>query len=362
MIQGKPILHSTDLTINRPEPITETIPVLEYYKEIDPKQAVNELLEGNYVLIADQFSSGLLVLNALKERLFKNQPKQTFENQRNLRDAYRKASQLLLIEISGHRLQVKKAPEIGWLKKLYTKTPDFLLPFTDIQGLNSSWQWFEKGIRIPGLKETLHPFYGTYFPTRFEHIDLFVNYLKKYRGPKESAFDIGIGSGVLSKLFHQFDFKEVHASDINPNALVGTLESEKDSEQKTNLYFGDLFADSKIKSDIIVFNPPWIPLPKEVSGIDLAIYYDKELFPRFFEEAHKHLNPEGQVVLLFSNLAGLMDPTFVHPIEFELKTKKRFSLVEKTTKKVAPASSKTKRKAIWRDQEFVECWILKGSN
>ncbi|WP_341904332.1 methyltransferase [Fluviicola taffensis] len=358
-MEAKQILNATDLTIHRPEPITETIPVLEYFKEIDPKYAVNELLEGNHVLIADQFSSGLLVLNALKDRLYKNQNKQSFENQRNLRDAYRKASQLLLIEISGHRLQVKKAPEIGWLKKLYADTADFLLPFTDVQGLNSSWQWFEKGIRIPGLKQTLHPFYGTYFPTRFEHIDLFVNYLKKYRGPKESAFDVGIGSGLLSKLLHQFDFKEVHASDINPNALIGTLESEKDSEQKTNLYFGDLFAGTKLKSDIIVFNPPWIPLPKEVSGIDLAIYYDAKLFPRFFEEAHKHLNPEGNVVLLFSNLAGLMDSNFVHPIELELKSKKRFSLVEKTIKKVAAASSKTKRKATWRDEEFVECWVLK---
>jgi hypothetical protein len=362
-LKTKPILQATGLTINRPEPITETIPVLEYFKEIDPKHAVNELLEGNHVLISDQFSSGLLVLNALKDRLYKNQNKQTFENQRSLRDSYRTASQLLLIEIGNHRLKVKKAPEIGWLKKLYVETPDFLLPFTDVQGLNSSWQWYEKGIRIPGLKQLIHPFYGTYFPTRFEHIELFVDYLKKYRGPKESAFDVGIGSGVLTKLFHQFGFKEVNASDINPNALVGTLvQNEKQNEneeRKTNLYFGDLFANSNKKSDIIVFNPPWIPLPKEVSGIDLAIYYDAKLFPRFFEEAHKHLNPDGNVVLLFSNLAGLMDPNFVHPIELELKTKKRFSLVEKTIKKVAAASSKTKRKASWRDEEFVECWVLK---
>ncbi|MNV07741.1 hypothetical protein D3C71_981870 [compost metagenome] len=125
------------------------------------------------------------------------------------------------------------------------------------------------------------------------------------------------------------------------------------------MYFGDLFAGSEKKSDLIVFNPPWIPLPKEVSGIDLAIYYDQELFPRFFEEAKKQLNPGGQIVLLFSNLAGLMNPQFIHPIEFELKQRKRFALVRKMTKKVAPASSKTKRKAIWRDQEFVECWILK---
>lgn len=363
-MEPKSILHSHDLTLHRPEPITENIPVLEYSKHIDPKYAVEALLEGNYVLIADQFSSGIAVLEALKKRLSKKSIGDSFQSQRAYRETFRKATRLLLIEISDHQLHVRKAPEIGWIKTLYPELPDFFLPFTDVQGLNSSWQWYEKGIRIPGLKEILHPFYGTYFPTRFEHLELFVNYLKKYSGKKDRAFDVGIGSGILSKLFQQFGFKDIHASDMNPNALIGILyqnEKEKRNEEKNsyfiNLYFGDLFAGSGIQSDVIAFNPPWIPLPKEVSGIDLAIYYDPELFPRFFEEASKHLNPDGQVVILFSNLAGLMDPGFIHPIEQELK-QNRFVLIEKTTKKVAPASGKTTRKATWRENEFVECWIL----
>jgi len=365
MSQVTPILHPSELKLNRPEPIVEDLPVLEYAKNIDPKYAAEALLEGNYVLIADQFSSGVAVLEAVKKILSKSHSNDSFQGQRNYRESYRKATQLLLIEISDHRLHVRKAPEIGWIKILYPELPDFFLPFTDIQGLNSSWQWYEKGIRIPGLKQTLHPFYGTYFPTRFEHIELFVDYLRSYSGQKNSAFDIGIGSGILSKLLLQFDFKEVNASDINPNALIGILEdkhhhpvSHSHSVSNINLYFGDLFAESGKKSDLIVFNPPWIPLPKEVSGIDLAIYYDQELFPRFFKEAYTHLNPEGHVVLLFSNLAALMDPAFKHPIDAELKTGKRFQLVRKLTKKAGAASSKTKRKAVWRDQEFVECWIL----
>lgn len=354
MIQGKPVLHSKDLTINRPKPITEPISVLEYSKNVDPKYAVEALLAETYVLVADQFSSGTTVLEALKKQLSKKTDQHSFISQRNYRESFRNASQFLVVEIVDHRLHLRKAPEIGWLKRLYPEIQEFLLPFTDVQGLNSAWQWYEKGIRIPGLKQTVHPFYGTYFPTRFEHIELFVDYLRKYQGSKERAFDIGIGSGILSKLLHQFDFKEINASDINPNALIGMLEKQI----AINLYFGDLFAGSGKKSNLVVFNPPWIPLPKEVSGIDLAIYYDKELFPRFFEEAAKHLNPGGQLVILFSNLAGLMDSQFIHPIEWELKKQKRFTLVQKTTKKVAAASSKTKRKAVWRDQEFVECWVL----
>lgn len=354
-------MHISDkniLTASRPEPITQELAILEYTKDIDPKHAVEAILSGQYVLIADQFSSGTLVLEQLKKQLQKHEKGENFQSQRNYRQSFHNASQFLLVEIVDHRIHLRKSPEIGWLKRLYPDLESFLLPFTAVQGLNSAWQWYEKGIRIPGLKETLHPYYGTYFPTRFDHIELFVDFLINYRGSKKVAFEVGIGSGVLSKLLYQYGF-EVHASDINPNALIGILEEQKSNKKRFELYFGDLFAGSEIKSDVIVFNPPWIPLPKEVSGIDLAIYYDQDLFPRFFEEAHKHLNLGGEVVLLFSNLAGIMDPKFVHPIEAELTNGKRFELVQKTTKKVAAASAKTTRKALWRDDELVECWVLK---
>ena len=141
MTQANPILHSKDLTINRPKPLVEDIPVLEYSKQVDPRYAVEALLEGNHVLIADQFSSGIAVLEALKKQLSKNSTNDSFKGQRNYREEYRKASQLLLIEVSDHKLHVRKAPEIGWIKILYPELPDFFLPFTDIQGLNSAWQW-----------------------------------------------------------------------------------------------------------------------------------------------------------------------------------------------------------------------------
>jgi hypothetical protein len=38
------------------------------------------------------------------------------------------------------RLEVRKAPEIGWLKILYPINTEFLISFPKIQGLNSSWQ------------------------------------------------------------------------------------------------------------------------------------------------------------------------------------------------------------------------------
>ncbi|MEP1488725.1 MAG: hypothetical protein ABJK28_09885 [Algibacter sp.] len=95
-------------------------------------------------------------------------------------------------------MTVKKSPFIGWLEKLYPEITDFLLPFPHVQGLNSAWQWYQNGISIPVLRNKIHPYYGTYFPTRFDHLILFDNWLNRYNGPKKSAIEVGIGSGVLS--------------------------------------------------------------------------------------------------------------------------------------------------------------------
>lgn len=346
---------------NRPEPIVDEIQVVEYTKHFAPELAVKQILAGKYVLIADDYSSGLAVLNALK-KVTNNAPQDKYTNQRFSRDLYRKASQLLLLEIFNHQLCVKKSPKIGWLKILYPELDSFLLPFTDIQGLNSAWQWYLKGIEIPGLKQRIHPYYDTYFPTRFEHIELFIDWLKGGHGLKQSAFDIGIGSGVLTALLHQFHYKTVSGSDINPNALIGMYKHQQSASFPTQLWFGDLFAGSDDTYDLIVFNPPWLPTNKEHSGIDLAMYYDSSLFNRFFLQATSRLNSGGQLVILFSNLGELLISDFQHPIRHELENNHRFKLVQLTTKSVKKASNKTKRNATWRAQEKVECWILSPKN
>lgn len=41
-----------------------------------------------------------------------------------------------------------------------------------------------------------HLYYGAYFPTRFDHLLLFDNWLNRYKGSKKTAIDAGIGSDV----------------------------------------------------------------------------------------------------------------------------------------------------------------------
>ena len=352
---------TTEDKYDRPQPVSTNIEVFPYEQSIDPNIAVKALLDGEYVLIEDLYSSGLTVLSCLKSHLKHTLSDQSFKGQRDSRIEFHDLSNNLLLLVKNSRLTVKKAPEIGWFKILYPGIKEFLLPFPQVQGLNSSWQWYQNGISIPGLEKKIHPFYGTYFPTRFEHLKLFDDWLKQYRGAKKTAIDIGIGSGVLSFMMLKSGFKKIYGTDSNRNAIAGVNEIiEKDALQsKIELTHGDLFAGLEIKTELIVFNPPWLNASHNYAGLDNAIYYNNDLFPRFFSEAQKNLLPDGRVILLFSNLDKITSIDSTHPIETELSQNKRFTKELYLQKKVGPASESTRRNQAWRDTEMVELWVLR---
>lgn len=349
------------MQLERPEPIISDVEILKFTKRQDPQIAIEALVEGNYVVIKDFYSTGLSLLSELKKYIQNTNSNKSFQGQRNFRSVYREISHRILLLVRNNKLIVRKAPEIGWLYKLYPEMNEFLLPFPQVQGLNSSWQWYERGISIPVLHKKIHPFFGTYFPTRFEHLKLFDNWLKKYRGSKELGIDVGIGCGVLTFQMIKHGFKKVIGTDSNPNAIIGLTEelTSNNLSSKIDLTYGDLFANCDEKSELIVFNPPWLPASHNIEGLDKAIYYDAELFPRFFSEAKKHLQNKGKLILLFSNLAQISGLTNKHPIKKELSEGGRFQKELFMEKKAGQASTKTKRDQNWRNSEMVELWVLK---
>lgn len=354
--QNNPLI----LIANRPPPILSEIEVLPYKRRMPPQIAIEALLDGELVLIVDFYSTGLSLLSALKQHLQRQYTHQSFQGQRSFRAVYQELSNNILLNISNNALTVRKAPKIGWLQKLYPEISDFTLPFPKVQGLNSAWQWYVKGIYIPVLNRKIHPYFGTYFPTRFEHLELFDTFLKKYEGTKKSAIDVGIGSGVLSFQLLIHGFKKVIGTDTNPNAIIGLSEAIQGKKQFANLEIrhGNLFAGCEEVTELIVFNPPWLPAIHDVVGLDNAIYYEVGLFPAFFEAAKKQLAPGGKIVLLFSNLAQITKVSNSHPIEKELAESGRFKLNLFLKKTVKSASKKTKRHQHWRSKERVELWVL----
>ena len=351
----------TDININKPEPIVTEQELEVFNRSSDLKHTLRVLEAGKPVLVTEFYSNGLSLLRELMIHLKRRFPSKTFKEQRGYRAEFHRMSNLILIEISEHKLKVKKAPSIGWLEKLYPEEGDFLLSFPQIQGMNSAWQWYENGIMVPVLRNKLHPYYGVYFPTRFDHLILFDNWLKRYEGPKKSAIDVGIGSGILSFQMVKHGFQKVFGTDTNPNSIVGLAEymGETKMSRKVELDLGHLFGKWEKQTELIVFNPPWIPELKKSDKKDKAIYYEEGLFPEFFEEAKKRLSPEGKIVIIFSNLAQITNVTTEHPIEKELAEGGRFQLEKCLKRPVKAASEKTiSRDQHWRNSEEVELWIL----
>lgn len=352
---------NTNLKVNRPPPIKSGAELVHFNRESDPIRTIDALISGEYILIEGVYSNGLKLLNELQSYLKKKHPNQGFQEQRAFRSEYRKLSNLVLLGVKEHKLVNKKAPLIGWLEKLYPESPNFLLTSPQIQGLNSSWQWYINGVNIPVLRNKIHPYYGVYFPTRFEHLQLFDNWLKRYVGPKKSAIDVGIGCGVLSLQMMKYGFQKSFGTDLNPNAIIGLRESMKGTKlsRKIEIAYGHLFGKWEKQTELIVFNPPWLPASHDLERLDEAIYYNDQLFPEFFREAKKRLLAEGRIVLLFSNLGQITKVTNEHPIEKELSTESRFELDKYFKKSVKKASAKTNRNQHWRATEEVELWVLK---
>jgi methylase of polypeptide subunit release factors len=158
----------------------------------------------------------------------------------------------------------------------------------------------------------------------------------------------------------KYGFQKVFGTDTNPNAIVGLTKfmGATKLSRKIALDFAPLFGKFEKKTELIVFNPPWLPASFNPENIDEAIYYSKNLFSDFFAGAKQRLLPEGKLVLLFSNLAQITNVTKEHPIEKELAEGGRFQLENVFKKRVKTASNKTKRDSNWRSSEEVELWVL----
>lgn len=348
----------------RPEPLLPSPSVSAIDRSHDWNSSARALASGDQLLVTDLYSTGLNTLAALRRLLESRHPDlRDFASEREFRGDYQRASQNLLAPIKSQQLALDKAPEIGWFGELYRDCVDFLLPYPQIQGLNSSWQWYVKGIEIPVLHRRLFPFYGTYFPTRFDHLELFDNWLQNYTGPRELACDVGTGCGVLSLQLAQAGFARIIATDSNTNAVESVRRElvRHPPGCEVELLEADLFAPRGEQLELIVFNPPWLRGVAR-SPIDEAIYYDDTLFERFFDLARSRIAAEGRLVLLFSNLQLSADSATPHPIQQELESGGRFLLVDHKKRQVQKASAKTRRRKRDPTNEFVELWELAPAN
>ena len=343
----------------RPEPLDTVTDVIIVGRHDDTKEAAKKLCDGASACLGDLYSTGLAILAEVRRLLSSDTQLDSYEASRSNRKLYREISHRLFVRIRDREIALRKAPSIGWLSELYPDVADFYLTFPQLQGLNSSWQWYERGIELPGLAARLHPFYGTYFPTRYDHLGLFSEWLAEFAGSRDVALDVGTGCGVLALMLSGAGFSRVLATDFNPNAIESVRRdlALMSPSPPIELLAADLFGDER-EADLVVFNPPW--LRGEVEGpLDEAVYYQEGFFERFFDNAADHMASGSRLVLLFCNLAQEHSTDNVHPIQAELSASTRFQLAQKLERSVQPSSKRTRRRKRSTKREMVELWELR---
>lgn len=122
---------------------------------------------------------------------------------------------------------------------------------------------------------------------------------------KLKILDVGTGSGILAKEASKYG--EVIAVDINPKAIQFCKKKYKNNKNIT-FFESDLFSNINDKFDLIIFNPPYLPMDEEDEiNYDLALFGGKngwEIIQKFLINVKNYLNHKGKILLLFSSLTN----------------------------------------------------------
>ena len=106
----------------------------------------------------------------------------------------------------------------------------------------------------------------------------------------KTALDLGCGYGVIGIYLNKAYGIKVDMVDINKRAINLTQSNVELNEVRANVFLSNGFENIESKYDLIVTNPP--------------IRAGKEIIYRFFEDAEKHLNEDGEFYLVINKKHG----------------------------------------------------------
>jgi SAM-dependent methyltransferase len=179
-----------------------------------------------------------------------------------------------------------------------------MVSLRELLGVVGAHEWRKNGVEIAALGDApnnrIHPHYGVFSPVRGEYVDLVANAPIK---DKTLAFDIGVGTGVLSAVLAKRGVQRIVATDQDPRALACARENLKRLQRidKVELLQTDLFPEGL--APLIVCNPPWVPA-RPSSPIEHAVYDEGSRMLRgFLSGLRAHLAPKGEGWLILSDLA-----------------------------------------------------------
>ena len=238
-------------------------------------------------------------------------PKEIFNHHRLIRSQRARILGMLLIQCQAdHTISLRRAPDISQacLEAYGRVDKPYVVSLSELLGVISAHEWRKHGLPIladsDGEPIFVHPHYGVFSPVRGEYIELVCNTpLPKCFNEKSIAFDIGVGTGVLSIILAMRDVQKIIATDQDDRALTCAKENIAllSLGSKIEIVKANLFPPGK--AELIVCNPPWVPA-RPSSALEYAVYDpESQMLKGFLGGLKDHLLPQGEGWLILSDLA-----------------------------------------------------------
>jgi methylase of polypeptide subunit release factors len=215
----------------------------------------------------------------------------------------------LLVEVGAdYRIALKRAPDVLQACTEAWGPPDGqsrVLSLRSLQGLIGAHEWRKKGVPMAALGGAhIHPHHGVFSPVRGEYVDLVAQApLPAALQSCPVAFELGVGTGVLSAVLARRGVPRVVATDLSPRALACSRDNLQrlGLQDQVELLQTDLYPPGQ--AALVVCNPPWLP-GKPHSALDQAIYdEDSGMLRGFLSGLAAHLCEGGEGWLILSDLA-----------------------------------------------------------
>jgi SAM-dependent methyltransferase len=231
-------------------------------------------------------------------------PTEAFHLHRQAQSQRARTLAMLLIPFDAdYGIPLRRAPDVKLAcNEAYGRGDEpFIASLRELLGLIGAHEWRRTGVEIAALGARIHPHYGVFSPVRGEYVQLVAD--TPLPPGAKLAFDIGVGTGVLSAVLAKRGVARVVATDQDRRALSCARENlaRLDVDQQVELVEADLFPEGR--APLVVCNPPWVPA-RPSSPIEYAVYDpDSRMLRGFLDGLAAHLTPGGEGWLILSDLA-----------------------------------------------------------
>lgn len=279
--------------------------------------------EGTGLLWTGDYQNARMLLQALARRIDRKPAKAAAKAAQKAADAtpaqafhlHRQAqaqrarvlSSVLIVLEGDYAIGLRRAPD---LRQACTEAwgpasgQRVVASLRELLGLVGAHEWRKKGVEVPALGappgNRIHPYYGVFSPVRGEYVDLVA---QTPLPSKALAFDVGVGTGVLSAVLARRGVQRVVATDQDLRAIACARHNLQrlGVASRVDVLQTDLFPEGR--APLVVCNPPWLPA-RASSPIERAVYDEGSGMLRgFLAGLAAHLEPGGEGWLILSDLA-----------------------------------------------------------